>query len=207
MATGLIDLKLPEEKNECVAIIPPNYRHDVPHALIVWLQAPGEPDNEDLQTQWIALAEQYHAIVLAPQSADPARWNPSEVDFIRKTIDNILSMYTIDRNRIVVHGQQAGGSMSYLVGFAHRDLIRGVAPLDAALPARTTIKANDPSERLAFYAFNVKESKLAKASAAGVKRLTAAKYPVTTVQLNDKSGLSDSDRMQFLQWVDSLDRI
>ena len=207
LATGLIDLKLPEEKNECVAIIPTNYRHDVPHALIVWLQAPGEPDNENLLTQWIALAEQYHAIVLAPQSADPARWNPSEVGFIRKTIDNVLSMYTIDRNRIVVHGQQAGGSMSYLVGFSHRDLIRGVAPLDASLPARAAIKANDPGERLAFYAFNVKESKLAKASAAGVKRLTAAKYPVTTVQLNDKAGLSDSDRLQFLQWVDSLDRI
>jgi ATP-dependent RNA circularization protein (DNA/RNA ligase family) len=97
--------------------------------------------------------------------------------------------------------------MSYLVGFAHRDLIRGVAPLDASLPARTAIKANDPGERLAFYVFDVKESKLAKASAAGVKRLTAAKYPVTTVQLNDKAGLSDSDRLQFLQWVDSLDRI
>ena len=207
LATGLIDLKLPEEKNECVAIIPTNYRHDVPHALIVWLQAPGDPDNEELQTQWIAFAEQYHAIVLAPQSADPARWNPSEVDFIRKTIDNVLSTYSVDRNRIVVHGQQAGGSMSYLVGFAHRDLIRGVAPLDAALPARMAIKANDPGERLAFYAFIVKESKLAKASAAGVKRLTMAKYPVTTVQLNDKAGLSDNNRLQFLQWVDSLDRI
>jgi poly(3-hydroxybutyrate) depolymerase len=207
LATGLIDLKLPEEKNECVAIIPTNYRHDVPHALIVWLQAPGKPDNDDLQTQWIALAEQYHAIVLAPQSADPARWNPNEVDFIRKTIDNILSLYTIDRNRIVIHGQQAGGSMSYLVGFAHRDLIRGVAPVDAALPARAAIKANDPGERLAFYAFNVKESKLAKASADGVKRLTAAKYPVTTILLNNKAGLSDNDRLQFLQWVDSLDRI
>ena len=207
LATGLINLKLPEEKNECAAIIPTNYRHDMPHALIVWLQAPGKPDNEDLQTQWIALAEQYRAIVLAPQSADPARWNPSEVDFIRKTIDNILSLYTIDRNRIVVHGQQAGGSMSYLVGFAHRDLIRGVAPVDAALPARAAIKANDPGERLAFYAFNVKESKLAKASAVGVKRLTAAKYPVTTILLNNKAGLSDNDRLQFLQWVDSLDRI
>ncbi|MBT5598305.1 MAG: PDZ domain-containing protein [Planctomycetaceae bacterium] len=207
LATGLIDLKLPEEKNECVAIIPTNYRHDVPHALIVWLQAPGEPDNENLQAQWAALGEQYQAIVLAPQSADPARWNPSEVDFIRKTIDNILSLYTIDRNRIVVHGQQAGGSMSYLVGFAHRDLIRGVAPLDASLPARAVIKSNDPAERLAFYTFDVKESKLAKASAVGVKRLTAAKYPVMTVQLNDKAGLSDSDRLQFLQWIDSLDRI
>ncbi|MBT4010799.1 MAG: PDZ domain-containing protein [Planctomycetaceae bacterium] len=207
LATGLIDLKLPEEKNECVAIIPTNYRHDVPHALIVWLQAPGEPDNENLQAQWAALGEQYQAIVLAPQSADPARWNPSEVDFIRKTIDNVLSIYTIDRNRIVVHGQQAGGSMSYLVGFSHRDLIRGVAPLDASLPIRAAIKANDPGERLAFYAFNLKESKLAKASAAGLKRLTAAKYPVTAVQLSDKAGLSDSDRIQFLQWVDSLDRI
>jgi S1-C subfamily serine protease len=207
LATGLIDLKLPEEKNECVAIIPTNYRHDVPHALIVWLQAPGAPDNEDLQTQWITLAEQYHAIVLAPQSADPARWNPSEVDFVRKTIDNILSLYTIDRNRIVVHGQQAGGSMSYLVGFAHRDLIRGVAPVDASLPTRSAVTANDPGERLSFYTFNVKDSKLAKASAAGVKRLRAAKYPVTTVELNDKTGLADSERLQFLQWVDSLDRI
>jgi hypothetical protein len=97
--------------------------------------------------------------------------------------------------------------MSYLVGFSHRDLIRGVAPLDASLPARAAIKANDPGERLAFYAFNVKESKLAKASAAGVKRLTTAKYPVTTVQLNDKTGLSDNERLQFLQWIDSLDRI
>ena len=207
MATGLIDLKLPEEKNECVALIPDNYRHDVPHALVVWLHAPGERDDDQLKNQWSALTEQYNLILLAPRSADRTRWNPTQVDFIRKTIDNIISTYNIDRNRIVVHGRQAGGSMSYLLGFSHRDLIRGVAPIDAALPARATVEPNDPAERLAFYAFIVKGSRLEAAINTGLDRLQQAKYPVSSVQLNGADGLTDTQRSQFAQWIDTLDRI
>ena len=207
LATGLVDVKLPEEKNECVALIPDNYRHDVPHALVVWLHAPGDHDDEALQNQWSTLGEQYQLIVLAPRSADQARWNPTQVDFIRKTIDNLMATYNIDRTRIVVHGRQAGGSMSYLLGFSHRDLIRGVAPVDAALPARTAIEANDPALRLAFYAFHVKGSRLETASQAGLERLKKAKFPVSAIQIDGMQGITNAQRSNFVQWIDSLDRL
>ncbi|MEC7566802.1 MAG: PDZ domain-containing protein [Planctomycetota bacterium] len=207
LATGFVNVKLPEEKNECIALVPDNYRHDVPHALVVWLHAPGDQDDEALKTQWSALGEQYQLIVLAPRSADQARWNPTQLDFIRKTIDNLITTYNIDRTRIVVHGRQAGGSMSYMLGFSHRDLIRGVAPVDAALPARAAVEANDPALRLAFYAFHVKGSRLEAASQTGLDRLKKAKYPVSAIQIDGMQGITNAQRSHFVQWIDSLDRL
>ncbi len=42
---GVVEIKIPEEKNECVAFVPDNYHPDVAHGLLVWLHAPGGFDR------------------------------------------------------------------------------------------------------------------------------------------------------------------
>jgi pimeloyl-ACP methyl ester carboxylesterase len=73
------------------------------------------------------------------------RWQPTEVEFIRKSLDDLISKYNIDRTRIVAQGSQAGGAMAWLTALNHRDLIRAVARLDTALPARAQVAANGRS--------------------------------------------------------------
>lgn len=207
LATGLVEIKLPEEANECHAIIPTNYRTDVPHGLVVWLHAPGDVNDDILKQQWATLAAKYHLIVLAPKAADDNRWQPTEIEFIRKTMDNIINTYNIDRNRIVSFGRQAGGAMSLILGFSQRDLVRGVIPVDAPFPLRAGISPNDPAERLAVHAILVKGSPVSNAIGNAIKALEAAKYPVSRTELESPGKITDELRESLTQWIDSLDRI
>ena len=207
LATGLIEIKLPEEANQCHAIIPDNYRADVPHGLVVWLHSPGDVNDEVLKQQWESLAAQYHLIVLAPKAADENRWQPSEIEFIRKTMDNLLGTYNIDRNRIVSLGRQAGGAMSLILGFSHRDLVRGVILIDAPFPLRAGIAPNDPAERLAIHAITVKGSPVNATVSKAIAALQAAKYPVGQTELEAPGKVSDELREHLVRWIDSLDRI
>ena len=207
MATGIVEIKLPEEANECHAIIPNNYRHDVPHGLVVWLHAPGDKNDDTLVSQWESLAAKYHLIVLSPKAADENRWQPSEIEFIRKTMDNVLNTYNIDRNRIVSFGKQAGGAMALILAFSHRDLVRGVIPVDAPFPLRAGIAPNDPAERLAIHAILVKGSPVSAAAGNAIKALEFAKYPVSRTELESPGKISNELRETLSRWVDSLDRI
>ena len=207
LATGLVEIKLPEEANECHAIVPNNYRHDVPHALVVWLHAPGDTNNDTLAAQWESLAAKYHLIVLSPKAADENRWQPSEIEFIRKTMDNVLNTYNIDRNRIVSFGRQAGGAMALILAFSHRDLVRGTIPVDAPFPLRAGIAPNDPAERLAIHAILVKGSPVSAAVGNAIKALESAKYPVSRTELESPGKISDELRETLSRWIDSLDRI
>jgi poly(3-hydroxybutyrate) depolymerase len=102
--------------------------------VIVWLTEPGKFDREKWIEQFKPLWDRHDLIAIAPQPADAARWQPTEVEFIRKSLDDLISKYNIDRTRIVAQGSQAGGAMAWLTALNHRDLIRAVAPFDTALP-------------------------------------------------------------------------
>lgn len=206
--TGLIEIKIPEEVNECFAYVPDNYDPRVPPGLLVCLHEPGGFDQEDLLDQWKQACQQMGLILLAPKAADPARWTPGEVDFIRKAMDEITSQYPIDRSRVAVFGSKAGGAMAYLTAFQHRDLVRAVVPSDASLPRGAGPPSTDPVERLAIYQLIPKGSRQAGRMTAAAKALSDRKFPVHSEQLSRESGeLTTDERQRLLRWIDSLDRI
>lgn len=204
---GVVPVKLPEEATECVAYVPENYHPSVPHALVVTLHSPNEFNQEALVKRWKPFCEREGAIVLAPKSSDPKRWQPTDAEFIRKTIDDVVSRYAIDRSRIVVHGYQAGGAMAYLVAFGQRDVIRGAIVVDAAPPGRSQAPENDPIQRLAIYSATVEKSRGAAAQEAAAKRLSELKFPVTAKKLDAERDLNEADLAEVARWIDTLDRI
>jgi biopolymer transport protein ExbD len=129
-ATGLVEIKLPEEKNECVAYVPENYHPLAAHGVLVVLSAPGPVDREKLSARWKALCEERQLIVLAPMSAAADKWQPTEIEFIKKTLDDVISHYNVDPTRIAVYGYQTGGAMAYLVGFEHAEHIRAIIAIE-----------------------------------------------------------------------------
>jgi len=207
-AVGIVEIKIPEEPNECFAYVPPKYDPEVGHGVVVHLHAPGEFDRDRLVTRWKGLCEQNDLILLAPKSAGAKRWERTEVDFVQKAVEDLVATYHVDRTRVVVHGYQGGGSMAYLVGLTHRDQIRGVAAVDAALPPRTRPPANDPIYRLAFYTTTAEKSPLAARIDEGVKTLRSMKYPVTTIELGQTARpLNAEELAELVRWIDTLDRI
>ncbi|MCO6456549.1 MAG: PDZ domain-containing protein [Pirellulaceae bacterium] len=207
-AVGKVEIKLPEEKNEAFAWVPENYNPQVPYGLVVWLQSPQEYDFEKLAERWKSHCEAHDLILLAPKSADARRWLPTEVDIVRKLVDSLAVNYPLDPRRVVVGGYQAGGAMALLVAFGHRDLVRGVAVVDASLPRGGAVPDNDPIERLDYYVGLAAKSPQAARIRAGVEQLQKIKAPVTVTEMGDTvRDLNDEELSELARWVDSLDRI
>ena len=205
---GVIDVKIPEEKNDCIAYIPESYDPRQSYGLVVWLHAPDGFDQDALLATWKQHCEDNDLILLAPRSADPKKWEPTEADFIRKVIDDIRDDYNIDPRRVVTHGYQAGGAMAYIVAFDQTELVRGVAAIDSGLPRRMTVPANDPLKRLAVYTTHAAKSSVSAQVQAAAKRLSDMKYPVTAKDLGEAARyLSAEEIAELVRWIDTLDRI
>lgn len=205
---GEVNVKLPEEPNECFAYVPDNYHPDVAYGILMWLHEPGGVDRAKLIEAWRDLCRAHDLILLVPQSADPKRWLPTELDFIRKTLDEVISKYKIDRTRIVACGHQAGGAMALLTAFSHRSLIRAAAVTDTVLPGRVQVPANDPIERLALLLTAAEKFDGTDRLAEQVKRLQEMKYPVILRKHpGDPRPLDDKERAELVRWIDTLDRL
>lgn len=208
VATGVVDIKLPEDPNNCFAFVPPSYNSRVSHGLVIALHAPGKFSKADLEPTWGAACAQHDLIVLAPEAAKKDGWDPTEAEFVRKAIDDVLTRYNIDRTRIVVHGHQAGGTFGHLVAFGNLDVIRGLSTVDAPLPRRVAPPESDPVQRFAFCFWTASESQFAERITAAIKALGEKKLPVTVRDLGKSPRvLSDVEIGDLARWIDSLDRI
>ena len=206
--TGEIEIEIPEEANACVAYVPDNYDARRPYGLLVSLHPPGAPDHKAPIEDWKAACQAYDLILLMPKAEKAERWQPTEEAFIRKTIDECMNRYNIDPTRVVVEGYQGGAAMAYLSAFKHRDLIRGVVAVDAALPLRIGQPQNNPIQRLAILTAIAKKSKLYERFNQGVEQLREIKFPVTVLETGDEArALTPQEREDVAKWIDALDRI
>jgi len=208
-AVGEVEVKIPAETNTCVAYVPASYDPEVPHGLLVTLHAPGRFNKNATLKRWTKFCDENDLILLAPKATDDKKWDRTEIDFVQKAIDNISDSYHVDRTRVVIHGQQGGGAMAYLVAFTHPELVNGVAVVDSTMPRGAHPPANDPVRRLAFYTTMSGDATQRARIEAGVKQLRDMKYPVTVKPLDEAKAktLDDAARAELARWIDTLDRI
>jgi poly(3-hydroxybutyrate) depolymerase len=173
--------------------------------MVIWLHPAGGLKEKELLNEWKPICEALDLILVAPKSAEPARWQRTELEFIRKAADDVISKYNIDRTRIVAAGQEAGGAMAFLLAAANRELVRGVATVNTSVPPGLKMPTSEPVQRLAFFAVNFKEPPAGWNEA--VKRLREAKHPVTELKVGDNArALKSEEWQQLARWIDTLDR-
>jgi serine protease Do len=205
---GKVEIKIPEEPEVCWAYVPESYDPQVEYGLLVWLHGNTRNDIDELIAQWRDLCDKHDLILLAPTTQNDAGWRPTDLDYLRKTMEQVTNGYRIDSHRIVVGGQQIGGAMSYLLALAQRDLVRGVVAVDAALPSRVRVPDNEPLRRLAFFTTVARGSRLVEAVEQGVTKLREMRFPVTVWE--DQAAATDwndAARSALARWIDSLDRL
>lgn len=208
---GRQELKIAEFSNECVYYVPANYDPAVPHALLVWLHEPGglsKPEQVDaLIERWKDLCEGSDLILLAPRSQDPDKWVANaDSPFIAKAIEQIRNTYTVDETRIAAAGYKGGGSFAFVVAFNLRDVVRGVAAVDASLAGQPP--EHDPGYPLAFLITTAEKGGNPQQLAAAIKRLRDMKYPVTEVPQGEAPrALHEAELQLLVRWLDTLDRI
>ncbi len=205
-AVGVVEVRLPEAENKCWAVIPENYNPASAHGLLIWLPSPQQVQPEQLTAKWQALAAAHGMIVLAPQPADPTKWEPTELEFVGKAADDLAKTYSIDPARVAVLGEQAGGALAWLMMTQQRDRIRGVALVDPTLPRVMSIPDSSPVQPLFFFAaFPPAKSKAADLL---IGRFEEQKLPVTRVELSaGAKSLSGEQLEQVARWIDTLDRL
>jgi serine protease Do len=208
LVTGKLPIEIPEEPNRCTAYVPESLNRGHLGGLLVLLPKPGPSEVDQLIEQWRTVCDARDLVLLLPEPNDPARWQPTEVAYVRKVIDQAMKRFAVDPQRVVVVGEEAGGAMAYLVGLRHRDVVRGVASVAAPLPGGLGGLENEPLLRLAFLTFVGPESPLNERIDEGIKVLRELRFPVTQVSrgAND-APLTDEERSLIGRWVDNLDRL
>jgi poly(3-hydroxybutyrate) depolymerase len=206
-ALELQELKLAEFPETCRVYVPPTLAAGRPAGVVLWLHAPGDPPGDDLFRAWQSICDRDALLLVAPSSSDANRWERTELEYLRRLSERVLAEYRVDPRRVVVFGQEGGGAMAYLLALVSRDLFTGVATSAATLPRTVDPPHAQPTTRLSVFAgLSADASRLAQIQL-GLKKLSDAGYPVTTVTLANSAGrLSDDERQQLARWIDTLDR-
>lgn len=206
-AVGPMSLKVPEFSNDAWAYVPEHYDADVPYGVVVWLHGQGGFEWPELLARWKPLCDRHDLILVAPKSADPARWRPDELALVDRLLVEVITTYNVDPARVVTHGYEGGGSLAFLTAFRNRDVIRAVAAVEAS--PRGQPPENDPLHRLSVYVAAAGKPQLVKRiGAASLGTLRTMKIPVTVRNLGDTSRyLSPEELAELVRWIDMLDRI
>jgi serine protease Do len=200
-------LKLPEFKESCEVYEPVSREGSPPRGMLLWLLAPGDADAQAIITAWQPICDRDGLILVVPRAADADRWDRTELEYLRRLVEQVVRQYVPDARRIVVCGQGGGGAMAWHLGLANRGVFTGVAALAAPLPRQVRVPENEPAQRLAVICGLSGDESVAAQMSQGLAKLAEAGYPVTTLTIRDRSGrLAVDEREELARWIDTLDR-
>ena len=173
---GLVDIKIPEVKNECLAYVPPDYNPDPAYGVVLWLHAPGGDKQDELLARWQDRCQKHDLILLAPKSADPSAGSASEVNSSSKRSPNRQDLSSRPH---ADHRAWAGGwRLARLSGGPGR---HGNDPRDcpgaAPMPPLAAAPDNDPLHRLAFLIATASKSPFAPRSGSRIKNFARRSFP------------------------------
>ncbi len=149
-------------------------------------------------------------ILVAPVSENETGWVAAELEFVTESIRSTMAAYTVDRQRVVVHGMGVGGQMAFYVGFSARDLVRGVCTIGAVLSSNP--KERVPTQPLSFFIVYGEKDPIADAVKDTKAKLSEHRYPVLLRDLKEKGHqyfepFNDKTLDEMVRWIDSLDRL
>jgi hypothetical protein len=201
------DLKLPQFPQTCKLYVPPLPERAPAPGVLLWVHPPGESNPDEVIRQWQPICDRDGLILVMPTAADVAQWERTEVEYLARLVQRVIRQYRPDRQRIVVYGRGGGGGMAYLLAFAGRSVFTGVATSDAPLPRQIRVPDSEPALRLAVAAGLAGDDTANLPTRQGLEKLSAAGYPVTTINLQAAGGLlGEAERNELARWIDSLDR-
>ncbi len=98
--------------------LPQTYDPKKPHALLLLLGANGQEAAEFLdESGFKALAEEYSFVIAAPTSPDKDAWSDLQSnEFLRDVVERVSARVCVDRARVFVAGQIAGGRGAQRLG-------------------------------------------------------------------------------------------
>lgn len=188
--------------------VPETYDPNVSHGIVVWLHPAGEALTTDFVDLWKKVCNENQLIFYAPKAENPQGWLTSEADVIQLGIRALMRQYTIDRQRIVLHGRGNGAQLALYLGFDARDLIRGVATVSGTLAQPP--KENVANQRLSFFLVGGDKDPQIDAVRSVPAKLKEQHFPIFYFEIAGQGNGYISDLSifeQMIQWIVGLDRL
>lgn len=132
LARRMDTLTVDGEVRQYLLYVPKSYRGDQPVPLVISIHGyGGSPSQQQKESGWNDLADQYNFIVVYPSgTGTPKHWRASgteesykEIDFISALMDKLEADYSIDATRIYVNGHSNGGGMTFMLACTLSDRI------------------------------------------------------------------------------------
>jgi serine protease Do len=136
------ELKIAEASNSCFVVGPK--KTDSHSPLIVWLQPPGKLDPDKIKSRWKDACEAHRATVLVIGAANDKEWTAEESAVVLRAIGTLGKSRNIDRSRVVVGGEGAGGTMASLVCFGQPRVFQGLVLESASASKQLPAIATNP---------------------------------------------------------------
>jgi serine protease Do len=203
--TGVVKLSAGAFANEVWACVPASYNPAVPQGLLLWLHGPGEKDVKRIAERWKPACDASGLIFVIPK-ATADHWRGTDLELIRTLTSQIKAAYTIDPARVVIGGDDLGGTLAYVAAFSNSGAYPGVATVNAVMACRPP--ECEPDARLAFFVARPSGDPLGERIDISVHLLRELNHPVTVKDLGQqKRPLSGEEMEELARWIDTLDRI
>lgn len=203
---GTFPWKSPEFKNESVVFVPEKYDPRVPHGILMYLPSGTGPVDAEFVQRFTADCEKNHLILLVPKSVDPRRIERDDLEFAKKLLDNVISQYTVDAQRVVVMGEGRSGTAAMTAALAWQGVVRG-AVICNAVPRRA-VPSMDASLDFRILLALAEQSRISSSVESAARALQKLKMPVTLLRWPGKGvDLPSGEIPRIFRWIDTLDRI
>ncbi len=200
--TGRIEVDLPGAEGRKYWAYVPETASPREYGLVLWLHPSGRTGEAEQLRLWRPVCEE-RGIILVGLLAD-GEWRGEDGPLIKGLLDRLLTTYPIDRQRVVMMGEEDGGELALIAAFKLRQQIRAAIAIDAGLKAPPP--EAEPKQRQMFLFLPRSGTKRFRATRTTISNFEKAKLPTLQIAAPDGEGLDEATVQQLGVFIDSLDR-
>lgn len=173
------------------------------YGLILWLHPSGRTGEAEQLGLWRSACEE-RGLIFAGLLAD-GDWAGGDGPVFKAMVDRLMAKYPIDRQRVVVMGEQEGGEFALVAALKLKDDLRAGIGIDAGLSSMPP--DNEVGLRQMFAILPRAGSDRLRATQITLKNFLAKRIPTLELTAPEDDGLDEKTVRQLVLWIDSLDRI
>ena len=205
--TGRLAETLETHAHDLWAFVPDDYNPDYQYALLVWIHPSRNTMEAEMLKRWKQICRERGVILLAPKAGTAETWTPNEIGFIKAAVESFVERYSIDPQRIVLHGFETGAALAQQLAFKERELFPALCLAGAPLAIQPP--ENRPDFPLQWdFVYGADDPQNGKIEAS-IEALEKMRYPVShrAVPGLGQDYPPEPAIEEVGRWIDALDRI
>ncbi len=201
--TGRLDETLPGTEGRKYWVYVPETSQPKEYGLVVWIHPEGRTGEAEQLKLWRSACEE-RGLIFAGLLADGS-WSGGDGPLLKAMLERLMAKYAIDRQRVVIMGEQEGGEFALLAALKLKDEFRAGIAIDSGLGVAPP--DNDVGKRQQFVILPRVGSSRLRATKNTLKNFNEKKLPTLELAAPEGDGLDEATVQQLVLWIDSLDRM